>query len=290
MQSAEITGDPFGKLFLYDDYRKFLQDAFAYLKSTKKSFSYRWIAQRAGFSSHSFLESVLKGRRNLTLESSRSVGEALGLMGTHLEFFENLVMYGISETPEGKQRYAIELERYRRSETLAHPPEEAWGYFSSWFYPVLCEAVVHADWNGNFKLLAQIMDPPLSEEQCKEAVAFLVRCNFLRQEDGRWMQADPGITAAGAPESVFRPAKRGLMVKALEGLEAHPRAQRHVSASILAMSEKAYRAASKLLAETRMKIVALALDDAEVEKVFTLNLQLVPLTRKMKAPRMRGRA
>ena len=278
MTPHSAEANPCDRLFEYEDYRKFLVDSFRYLRETKRVFSYRWIAKKAGFASHSFLEGVLKGKKNLTLESARAVGDALGFSGAQQEYFDALVLQSMATSPGGRERHALQLDRLRRTDLLVQPDPSAWDYFANWQYPVLRELVVHGVWNGDFSTLGRWMKPAMTAVQSQEGVEYLVAHGYLSKTDDKWLQTSPGLTARDIPEVLLRTAKRGFILKALEALEEQPRTQRHVSSSTLAMSHKTFRQASRLLAETRKKILAMAMEDLDVERVYILNLQLFALT------------
>lgn len=278
MEQAGGVPDPIERIFEYDDYRVFLSDLFAHLKKSRRAFSYRWIARKAGFASHSFLEAVHKGRKHLTLESARALGEALDLKGIQQEYFEALVLRTTQTPASRRERNHRTLERIQRATSLARPDPSAWDYFRDWKLSVLRELATHAPWNDDHALLGSWMNPPMAPEECIQAMAFLVDHGFLRRENGLWCQTNPGLTAESVPERVFRNAKSGFIQAASRALDEQPRAQRHISSSTLSMGHATFLKASRMLAETRRRILALALEDDSVERAYVLNLQLFAQT------------
>jgi len=289
MDQASGVPDPIERIFEYDDYRVFLSDLFAHLKKSRRAFSYRWIARRAGFASHSFLEAVHKGRKHLTLESARALGEALDLKGIQQEYFEALVLRTTQAPPSRRERNHRTLERIQRTTSLARPDPSAWDYFRDWRLSVLRELASHAPWNDDHALLASWMNPPMTADECREAMAFLVEHEFLRRENGLWCQTNPGLTAEAVPERVFHGAKAGFIQAALRALDEQPRAQRHVSSTTLSMGHATFLKASRMLAETRRRILALALEDDSVERAYVLNLQLFAQTARFRPAADRSR-
>ena len=53
-------------IFEYIDYRRYLKDYYDFQKKTKKYFSYRFFAQKAGINSPILLKMVFDGKRNLS--------------------------------------------------------------------------------------------------------------------------------------------------------------------------------------------------------------------------------
>ena len=68
---------------------------------------------------------------------------------------------------------------------------------------------------------------------------------------------------------------------ALNTLDKVPVTERNFSTLTLGLTEKSYQKILKELVYFRRKIIALATNEDEVERVYELNLQLFPLTRKL---------
>ena len=80
-------------VFDYLDHHKFLKDYFEEKKAHCPFFSYKYFAQKAGFSSPNFLKLVIDGKRNLTKDSVFKFCKAMGLnkKDTAERFGEKLV-------------------------------------------------------------------------------------------------------------------------------------------------------------------------------------------------------
>ncbi len=84
-------------LLKIDDYRLFLEQAFALLKSDNPNFSYNYFARKAGFASRSFPREVITGRKRLTEISLPKFIQGLNLSEDGSNCFTYLVQ---SEHPE----------------------------------------------------------------------------------------------------------------------------------------------------------------------------------------------
>lgn len=58
-------------IYKYDDFRMFLKDKYEEMKQIDPSCSARNFARKAGFTNPGFLNDVIKGRRNLSLEARK---------------------------------------------------------------------------------------------------------------------------------------------------------------------------------------------------------------------------
>ena len=66
-------------VFEYTDYRAFLQDLYTERKA--RGLSHRWLAERAGLSSPSFLKAVMDGQKNLAPTTAKRGGERARSVG-----------------------------------------------------------------------------------------------------------------------------------------------------------------------------------------------------------------
>ena len=79
------------ELFQKSDYMSFLEYRVEELKKTQSNFSNRYFAKKAGFSSPSFLNMVLNGKRRLTIDAASKFCLGLGLDSDLKKYFLALV-------------------------------------------------------------------------------------------------------------------------------------------------------------------------------------------------------
>lgn len=272
-----------GSIFTYDNYRRFLGDYFDRQREQSKSFSLRFFAQKVGFKSHSFCDKVVRGERNLTLESVLKIGKAMKLPKVEVDYFQYLVLYNQAKTYQEKQDYFLELARLRRKLEFYRIQEEQYAYFSSWTYQVVREAAVYGDWKGDYSRLGQTLVPPISGKEAEEAVALLVHTGFLRKAPGnRFVQADPVVSGQGCPPHIIKNVRTQFIFKAIEAGETVAKERRHLSYATLAISRKHFEEISGMLDEIRKKILSRAMEEPEVQEIYSLNFQLYPLAQNLR--------
>lgn len=267
-------------IFGYDNYRLFLKDYFREQKRSNRNFSFRWFAQKAGFNSHSFCDKVLRGERNLTHESVVKISGAMKLPKLAMEYFQVLVGYTQAKAFREKQEHFLELSRLRRKLGFYRVQEEQYAYFSSWHYQVIREVAVYGDWKGNYKTLGALLMPAISEREAEESVKLLLKTGFLKKAaSGRFHQAYPVVSGEGCPPHIVKGIRTQFLMKAIEAGEMLPKSRRHLSYATLAINEKRFAEVSAMLDEVRKKILSSAVEDSDVENVYSLNLQLFPVAR-----------
>lgn len=270
------------RLFDYDNYRFFLRDYFREQKRLSSAFSHRYFARKAGFSSSSFCAHVIEGKRNLTLNSLRKMVRGLGLSGKPESYFTTLVLYNQADTVEDREHYYPQLERLRKSTRFYRIQGKQHAYYDEWYYPVIRELAVYADWHGDYAVLGNLVRPPLPPERCRKAVETLIEIGLLRRNaDGTYTQLSSAVTAEGVPAVVTRKSRKEFILRAIEAMEDLPVDERHISGVTAAMSEKRYKEIMDQIDALRREILTAATGDSTVDGVYQFNFQLFPVSNRI---------
>jgi uncharacterized protein (TIGR02147 family) len=273
-------------IFEYDNYRHFLRDNMAWNRTFNKKFSLRYLALKAGFNSHSFLDNVIKGARNLTLESAEKVAKALRLGRRESLFFKALVAYNQAKTSPEREEALREMRKIRKTVQFYRLQESQYAYYSQWYLPVLRELAVYSDWNGDYRRLAKLVKPAIAQEQAEEGIKTLIEIGMLRRNaDGALVQTEQLVSAEEVPGYIFREARTQYILRAIEAAETLPATERHVSWAVMAMSRKTFLEITRLLDEERKKALVMASEDDDVDGVYALNIQVFPLAAALTGPR-----
>ena len=267
-------------LYGYDNYRSFLKDYFNHQKKMRASFSHRFFAQRAGFSSSSFCSHVIDGKRNLTEKSLRKMIRGLKLAGRAEQYFTALVNFNQAKTVEDRETYFTQLERLRKSSRFYRLHQKQYAYYDEWYYPVIRELVVHSEWNGDFALLGRLVQPVITPDKARRAVDALLETGLISKDvKGVFYQSSEVVSAADVPSAITRKSRKELILRAIDAAEKLPVDARHIAGATVAMSEKSYRRAIERFDELRRQLLLDAMEDPEVERVYQFNIQAFPLSR-----------
>jgi len=275
-----VTSTLFNHLFHYDDYRRFLEDFFQEQKQKRATFSHRFFARKAGFTSSSFCLSVIKGRFNLSQVALGKVVGALGLDTRQASYFGALVQYNQAKHQADRDQAWLEIQQIRKAVAFKKLESPQHGYFSRWYYPVIRELAVHPSWNGDELQLARMLEPQITTEEAREALQNLLDWEILlKAPSGKYLANSQMINAEGVPPVALRTIRREFLQLGVGALDTMPPSQRFLTFSTLAMSEDSYEYALQVIEDARKKILTRASADDNVQKVYELVLQLFPLTR-----------
>lgn len=265
-------------VFTYLDYRRYLEDAFAFRQMEDSRLSLRAFAQRAGYSTPNFLKLVIEGKLNLHPESLAGTAKALGLNKREQDFFENLVWFNQAKDHDTKNRYferILKAEAYQGFKVLGL---SQYRYFSRWYHPVIRELAVHPDFDGTPAWIARRIFPAITVPQARKSLDLLEELGLLSRENGRWRQTDLTLATASEVASLalmnFHKAMLGV---ALEALQHFPSASRDFRCLTVSLSPADFRELKARCEEFWRETLAFANRKSNASKVYQMNMQLFPL-------------
>lgn len=267
-------------IFEYDNYRLFLSDAYAALKSTNKKFSFRYFARICGFKAHSFLRLVMQGKSNLSPESIEKVAKAFKFNHEETRFFKNLVQLNQATTSEEKQVFAkaiLKSQTYRK----IHPIRETqFQYFSQWYYSVVRELVGLPGFKEDPEWIARHTIPEIKTEEASQAIESLLKLELLaRDENGQLVQTQKVVSTPSEVASAYVANwHREYLKKAAESIDTVPRELRDISAVSLGFSKENVKIIKEMVANFRREVVQLALQQSPRDSLYQLNIQFFPLS------------
>ncbi|MCB0386439.1 MAG: TIGR02147 family protein [Bdellovibrionales bacterium] len=124
-------------LFQFGSYREYLKQFYEYSKKVTPGFSYAYFSNRAGLPSPNYLQMIMTGRRNLTVDNIHRFATALDFGEEEREFFEALVHWEQTEEPTAKKFYRVRLDRLRKNLPETRASTRANALFREWYHPVV---------------------------------------------------------------------------------------------------------------------------------------------------------
>ncbi|HNY30054.1 MAG TPA: TIGR02147 family protein [Fibrobacteria bacterium] len=206
-------------IFEYTNYRKYLSDLYAQRKAANPSFSYRHIAQKAGFASPSFIGKILSGETNISHQTLLRLVDVFQLAGPEAEFFELMVYYDLAQTEYDKRHYFQRMNALRTRHGV-QPIETLESLHSAWYVPPLLNLIELGLFQGNFTELGRLVTPPISGQEARLGVELLLMGGHIRREENgtyvteaRRPSSAPGLQEP--PSSVWAPAEDEVNVSHL---------------------------------------------------------------------------
>lgn len=269
-------------LLAYSDYRAYLKEYYESRKSADANFSFRYLSARAGINSSAFYKYVIDGKRNLTKSTLLKTCIALKLKDKDAEYFENLVFFNQAKTIKEKNLYFDKLTRLRGDYERRQVKEDQYAFYGAWHHSAVRELIGCANVKDDYRALGGLLSPSIDAARARESVDLLARLGLIKKNaQGRWRQSDPVLTTGGQVDApAILAFQKQMLALALEAFErAQPR-ERLMSSTTFGISEATFDLFKKRIRDLKAELLELARLDDRPDRVYQLNLNLFPLSRK----------
>lgn len=281
---------------VYTDFRQFLRDFYDYKthlhKNSFSSYSYKTFSAAADIRSPNYLKLIIDGERNLSPATARKFAKAMGLDKEGSDEFLLLVAYGQALDPLERNRHLKTLSEFRmkrriksgeiKSEKNSNTPR-----WVSWVLHALADQK-----NADFSIegLRDLLSGKVSSDDIRRSLQQLFDSNSLQldQQTGR---VKKGLTPPNQEEisaEMIRKIQAELMYLGMEALLNDKAQDREIGTLTVCLTEGEFEKLKFDLRHMRKRVLKDALTQREQtpgDRVYQLNIQLFPLTKKAQAPR-----
>lgn len=213
------------------------------------------------------------------------ITEALNIRGTERLYLETLVRYQnarLSADRESLFSRLMELKSKNLSSSLEQNQLE---YYSEWFHPVIRELVGMPGFNPDPHWIVKHIEPRVLPEQARKSLALLQELNLVKKsEDGESFELTSQHISTGdeiASHAVVRFHQRTIEI-GRESVTNFDHTERNVSSVTMACSQEMFDKIADEIATFRKRILELADQEPSPDRVYQLNIQFFPFTRKIK--------
>ena len=263
-------------VFEYRNYREYIRDFYESRKRCS-AFTWREFAKLAGFSSSGYLKLVCDGKTRLSKVAVEKVLPAMKLSGVQADFFRQMVMFCDSPRPEVRQAAFQQMMSIAQENRV-----ELFEYFSSWANPALRELAPIM--KGATPLeMGHALVPAISAAEARESLELQESLGLLKKDEcGNYHQTSEGVSSTREVVSatVVNMQKQYAQLAA-EALERYTRDYRHVSGMTMGLDREAYERLAAELDAFRKKVADIVSNVKSYDRVYRLNLQLFPLSKKV---------
>lgn len=267
----------------YLDYRKYILDFYKEQK-TCSGFTWRDFAGKVGFKNPVYLKQVCDGKYNLSSSAVEKIIVAMELKGFEIPYFELLVNFAHAKTEGLRQSYFEQVVAFIREFSSVNLKDDAFKYFESWKNPVIREIASAMPMAKNSEI-AKACIPEISSSEVNETLQFLERIGLLqKKKNGSYVETKKVVSVMNrdaVPIAATR-MQQDMAKFAENAIVNTPMNERNISGLTMGISEDMYRRVSEELVNFRKKIISMVAEEKQkVERVYRLNLQLFPLSKKL---------
>ncbi|MFC1476464.1 TIGR02147 family protein, partial [Fibrobacterota bacterium] len=203
--------------------------------------------------------------------------------GKAASFFENLVFLNQAKTLSDKEHYFQKIKKIGRKTDFYKLNKDQFFFYEKWFYPVIRELMVHADWEGNYSKLAKMVRPSITPLEAKEAVELLLNSGIVKRESsGAYTLSHTFVTSENVPIYIKKKSRRDVLLRGVEAIENVEPSEKYAAYSTVTMSKKLYNEVRDMLDEIREKILSRVADDSTPDEIYEVVLQVFPVSKMKK--------
>jgi uncharacterized protein (TIGR02147 family) len=272
-------------IFIYFDYREYLAEYYKRRKATDPAFSHRAFLKKAGIAGSVYLHRILNNERKLSQKFIPHFSLALDHTPREARYFRLMVLFRNEKKAARKEEHLREMLVLRYSTPELKIEDRKLRFFDKWYYPVLRELVVMADFGEDYHRMANLVVPAISPQQAEAAVRYMIENGFLRRnEKGAYLHAQAIITTGPEVNStIVRKYHQQNLMQCAEALETIGREERDITSLTLGVSAQTLQVIKKELHAFRKRLLQLAKDDPHpASQVCLVGLQLLPRSRQDK--------
>jgi len=269
-------------VFDYTDYRLYLQAYYDEKKGNNPNFSYQYLALKCGLKNRGFLYNIIRGTKNLSKPHCVNLSRALGHSRKEAEYFENIVFFSQAKTNDARD-YFIEQALQCRSGTasISHLlRKDQFEFYSRWYHSAVRSVIDTFCFRDDYEKLGRKLIPPITALQAKKSVKLLERLKLIaRREDGTWYITEKSIKAG---DEITRSARNRFYLECNELVkkcitDQNPES-RDITLLTLGISEGTYRTICNEIRQLKERIITLANNDANAERVYQFQNVFFPLS------------
>ena len=273
-------------IFNYTDWQIFLREWIEVRRSVDPSVTLQSLAYRLGLKARSHLHRLVNTPgKTLAPHLVGPLGKLMSLNAAEAEYWDALVSMSRARTLDERNRQYLRIYKLQTTKKSADLAPSLSEYFSTWYLPVLREAVMLAGWFGDTSKLARWFDPSITETQVRRGIELLIKLGLLQKNaDGSFVQVDAVLhTKSHSRELAVANFQREMIQLGERALASVESASREVSTVTFSIPRKAFPRIQQLMREFQD---ALARESMSVQgthdSVFQFNIQCFPVAKNPK--------
>jgi uncharacterized protein (TIGR02147 family) len=276
----------------YTDFRQYLRDFYDFKirqnRNSYRSYNYKTFSAAADIRSPNYLKLIIEGERNLSAETARKFARALNLDREGTDEFLLLVEYGQALDPLERNRHlkALNEFRVRRRIKSGEISGESVDSAPKWVSWVLHAIADQAGADFSIDGLRDLLMGKVSVDGIRKSLQQLFDSNSLQLDaEGRVRKGVMPPNQEEIPPDMIRKIQSELMYLGMEALLNDKSQDREIGTLTVCLTEVEFEKLKFELRHLRKRVLKDALlhrEQGPGERVYQLNIQLFPLTKKSK--------
>jgi len=268
-------------IFEYNDFRKYLDDYQKSRYAFDKTFSRSSVCKSVGLpNTRSFLTSIIRGQKITKTFVDRFI-RLLELGSDEAKFFSVLVKFNQADDVGERELYFDQLIALNRTPKMIMA-KNSYAYYKKWYNSSVRAVLSIYDFKGNYKKLANMVFPPITEKNAKETVALLLKLKLIeKNSDGFYKPTAKSIaTAPYVHDEIIKQYQMQCLDLAKSALVKNHSQPQDMSTNVIFVSHEGYKRIQEKIHSFRSEIRAIAhKDEKPADRVYQLDILFFPNSR-----------
>jgi len=265
-------------VFDYTDFRRYLADYYEDKKQDNYRFSYQFVANKAGIKNKGFIYNIIHGKKILSKSNIFKISHALGHNRHEADYFENCVAFcQANDSLQRKHLFEkmIGVKSQGKAQLLRRDQYE---FVSKWYHVMVRSIIGMHGFNGDYKELSKMVNPPITVRQAKQSVQLLAKLGLiLKGKNNRYTISEASLTTGKDVMSIaFQNFHLACTDLARRAFTEFPLTKRNMTGLTLGISEKCYAHICEEIQQFQSRIMEIANADEASNRVYQLNFHFFP--------------
>lgn len=269
---------PEPNIFDYYDYSQYLREYYEYERQHTPGFSYRYIQQKTGVDP-GYMFKVFQGKKNLSQDAVLEFIKMMKLGKVKAEYFKAMVLFAKAKNNEDAQVYFEKLLTFSKL-SIRKVDKESYEYYQKWHHAAIRQILSYYPFTDDFKALAKMTVPPITETEAKSSVHLLLSLGFIVKSTDKpgYELTSRFLTTGEEWRSIaIRKFQQDTIMLAHKALDHIPKEERDISTISLTMTEDGLKKAREIIASFRSQMLELANQEENANTAYHVNVQLIPI-------------
>ncbi|MFN8846517.1 MAG: TIGR02147 family protein [Bdellovibrionales bacterium] len=279
----------------YMDYRKYLADFYSFRREqTKKDirpYNYQMFSAAANIKSPQYLRLIIEGKRNLSDDMVAKFSKALNLNREQTDELLVLVHYTQATDPSERNRYLKTLMEFRVSQKIksGEIDSKAFEQIPGWVTWILHSMTDLKGVKFDIQTLKSLLGDKATQDEIQESLDKLLKSGQLvRDPETQELKKSRPLmeNADNIPVALVRKLQAELLYLGMESLFQDDPLEREFGTVTLSLTEKEFEEIKFKLRQMRKQMTkdnSIARAQGPGERIYQLNIQLFPVTKKLAA-------
>jgi uncharacterized protein (TIGR02147 family) len=275
-------------VFDYSDFRKYLSDYYEEKKKSNPLYSYQIIANKAGIKNKGFIYNIIKGKKALLKSNILKISQALGHSRSESEYFETLIAFNQATDNTSRKVFFEKMNTMKNSGKTTSAAQvlrkDQYEFYSNWYH-VMVRLIIHLyEFNGDYKWLAKMIDPPITVAQARHSVQLLEKLGLIKKnDDGVYTISELNLTTGKDIMNIaFQNFHMTCNDLAKRAYTEFPLDARNMTGLTLGISMESYKKICEEIQHFQTKIIEITNADKEADRIYQLSFNFFPTSKSSK--------